>query len=354
MQAGIYIHVPFCRRKCLYCSFYSAPSDAEEIQNYVDAVCGNIAFYQEDIPMDSIYFGGGTPSLLSVEQISHILEKIRVCFKISKDCEVTLEANPATLHDADYGGLLESGVNRISFGVQSLQDRQLKQLGRLHTASQAKESILTAYKEGFRNISCDVMLALPNQTSEELGDTLEQLAQLPIQHISAYLLKIEEGTPFAKANFTLPDEDMAADFYLQTVETLEQYGFHQYEISNFAKSGHESRHNTKYWKMAEYLGIGPSAHSLWHGKRFYVPSDLKQFCGEQPQKICDEETDLEFEKIMLGLRLNEGIPLEWLEGKEKVMQGFVEHDYMQVTGNQIAFTPKGFLVSNTILNLLLN
>ena len=247
----------------------------------------------------------------------------------------------------------ESGVNRLSFGVQSLSDSQLKRLGRLHTAQEAVETVCAAAAAGFDNLSCDLMLALPGQTPEELEQTIREMTRLPIVHISAYLLKIEPGTPFARQQIAAqcPDEDAAADLYLQAVEQLNAAGFAQYEISNFAKPGFESRHNCKYWHCEPYLGIGPSAHSCWNGKRFFVPSSAASFL-EQPVQTVETEDGapctLE-ERLMLGLRLTEGVPAAWLAEKKAAVERYCKLGFLRRTGDRVAFTPKGFLVSNTIL-----
>lgn len=278
-------------------------------------------------------------------------------FSIPPDAEITLEANPATLTPENLRRLRAAGVNRLSLGVQSLSDAQLRRLGRMHTAQEALDTVEAAAGAGFRNISCDVMLALPKQTPAELSETLEQMAQLPIQHISAYLLKIESGTPFARqhAEQECPDEDTAADLYLQTVRTLEQAGFRQYEISNFAKTGYESRHNCKYWRCVPYLGIGPSAHSCWEGKRFFVPSDTADFLAQPVQRAVLEDAQpcTPEEQIMLGMRLTEGIPAHWLAEKQTEVERFCRLGFLRRADDRISMTPEGFLVSNTILAELL-
>lgn len=353
MAAGLYIHVPFCRRKCPYCNFYSIAAEPELLERYTQAVCRNLRHYACAEPVDTVYFGGGTPSLLSPAQIAQILETAADCFTLSPDTEVTMEANPAAAAPEQLRRFRESGVNRLSFGVQSLSDSQLKRLGRLHTAQEAVETVCAAAAAGFDNLSCDLMLALPGQTPEELEQTIREMTQLPIVHISAYLLKIEPGTPFARQQIAAqcPDEDAAADLYLQAVEQLNAAGFAQYEISNFAKPGFESRHNCKYWHCEPYLGIGPSAHSCWNGKRFFVPSSAASFL-EQPVQTVETEDGapctLE-ERLMLGLRLTEGVPAAWLAEKKAAVERYCKLGFLRRTGDRVAFTPKGFLVSNTIL-----
>lgn len=358
--AGLYLHVPFCVRKCPYCNFYSVSATEEQLAAYTQAVCRNLAhdWVAEPVFIDTVYFGGGTPSLLSPGQIETILSAASDAFSLTADAEITLEANPATCTKEQLQALQAAGVNRLSLGVQSLAAEQLRRLGRLHSAQEAIQTVQDAVAAGFRNISCDVMLALPGQTQEQLAQTLQNLTALPIQHISAYLLKVEPGTPFAEAQVQqqCPTEDAAADLYLYTVQTLAQRGFLQYEISNFAKPGFASRHNTKYWKCVPYLGIGPSAHSYWQGKRFYVPSSVSDFLTQPVQTLVlvDETPGSRSEQIMLRMRLTEGVPRAWLADKQLWVQSLCRAGLLRETENDhIAMTPAGFLVSNAILAKLL-
>ena len=232
MGAGLYLHVPFCRRKCPYCNFYSVPAQPELLTAYTAAVCRNLRHYGNAVQperVDTVYFGGGTPSLLLPAQIAQILETAAEQFALSADAEITLEANPATVTPEQLRELRHAGINRLSLGVQSLSDVQLKRLGRLHTAQEAVETVYAAAEAGFRNLSCDLMLALPEQTADELEQTIFRLVQLPITHVSAYLLKVEQGTPFAVQHVAecCPDDDTAADLYLQAVEQLGAAGFLQ-------------------------------------------------------------------------------------------------------------------------------
>ncbi len=351
-MTGIYLHVPFCRRKCPYCDFFSMEGTPSLVASYPDAICRNLTYYGRGQSVDTVYFGGGTPSLLPPNRIADILDTIAKSFTLTSSAEITLECNPATVTEQDLAELRQAGINRLSIGVQALDDMQLTRLGRLHTADQAIQTILSAEKF-FHNISADLMIALPHQTSVELQRTLEQLVTLPLTHISAYLLKIEPGTPFGAAHMekNCPDEDTAADLYLQTVHFLNASGFPQYEISNFAKPGFESQHNLKYWRCEPYLGFGPSAHSCDAGKRFFVPANLHQFLTSPVQPIQPEEGDpfSLSEKVMLGLRLTEGVPVAWFSGKEKKLAQFEQLGLMQISQDRVSFTPEGFLVSNTIL-----
>mgnify|MGYP001634864782 FL=1 len=320
---------------------------------YTAALCRFLQQTETNLRVDTVYFGGGTPSLLPLPQLEQILQCIARHFSLWQP-EITLECNPATVTKDTLSAYRQMGVNRLSIGVQSLSDAQLNRLGRLHNAAEAIATVEQAAAVGFENLSCDVMLALPQQTEDELQSTLQQLTALPIQHLSAYLLKVEEGTPYAKSKWVeqLPDADAAADCYLQTVETLRQSGFLQYEISNFAKPGYESRHNCKYWRCEPYLGFGTSAHSCYGGKRFFVPSDLQAFCEAETQPIVieDENPCTQEERIMLGLRLLEGIPCEWLHPQQmQQMKRYEKGGLVRFFGKRVALTAKGCLVSNAIL-----
>lgn len=355
---GVYLHVPFCLRKCPYCDFYSVQITPALTDAYTEAVCRNLRRYGDHGPLQTIYFGGGTPSLLSPRQVDTILETARQVFDVDDDAEITLEANPATVDREALAELRSCGVNRLSVGVQSLQDTELQALGRLHSAHQAFEILEAAHAVGFTNLSADVMLATPGQTLASLTETLKQLTQLPLTHISAYLLKIESETPFGKnhAESQCPDDDQAADFYLATVDQLADAGFLQYEVSNFAKPGYESRHNCLYWRCQPYLGLGPSAHSDWNGTRFYVPNDVHAFVSMdvQPELLEDANPHSTEERLMLRMRLVEGAPREaFAPEKAEDIDRYLDGGFLVTKGDNIAFTPKGFLVSNTILADLL-
>lgn len=290
--------------------------------------------------------------------------EILVEISMTENAEITLEANPCCTTEENLSALKSAGVNRVSFGIQSLNDDELKALGRRHNAKEAVKAIETAYKCGYENISADIMLGTPLQTSESVNLTLKGLEKLPVTHISAYMLKIEENTPFAKANLNLPNEDKVCKIYLETVENLNSLGFYQYEISNFAKKGCECRHNLKYWNLDEYLGIGPASHSYYNGERFYVNRDLTEFLSSPVQIVHKEDDEgaayggLE-EYLMLRLRLSEGLRL-----KEYQMRGgnieklsyrakTIPPELINFDGEKISLTPKGFLVSNRIIASLL-
>lgn len=260
---GLYIHVPFCRKKCPYCDFYSVGYREELAERYADAVIRNLRYYNEDY--DTVYFGGGTPSLMA-RQIPRILDEVHR----TASAEVTVECNPLEMDKETLKILRGCGVNRLSVGIQSAVDGELAALGRTHTFEQARQAVLTANKVGFYDISADIMIGTPGQTAETLTRTIGELGNLPLTHISAYMLKIEPNTVFGKKPPALPDEDETAELYLSEVRLLENARFMQYEVSNFARRGMTSRHNLKYWRREEYLGIGAAAHSFYKGKRFAV------------------------------------------------------------------------------------
>ncbi|MCM1487894.1 MAG: radical SAM family heme chaperone HemW [Firmicutes bacterium] len=354
---GLYIHVPFCLSKCPYCDFYSVKADKASAKEYKNAVIRNLKRYDREF--DTVYFGGGTPILLWKE-ICGILSEIA----FPADAEISLEANPCCATEENLAALRKAGVNRISFGVQSFNDGELKALGRRHNSETAVKAVETAYNCGFENISADIMLATPLQTAESLQNTVDKLVSLPVTHISAYMLKIEENTPFANANLNLPEEDSVCEMYLETAERLESFGFIQYEISNFAKKGCECRHNLKYWNCEEYLGIGPASHSYYNGERFYVKGDLTEFISSPCQITHKEDEEGTAygscqEYAMLRLRLSEGLSFEEYEKRGGNTDSLTAKaktlppGYAILDGEKIYLTKKGFLVSNSVIAALL-
>lgn len=361
MNKGLYIHIPFCRRKCLYCDFYSVALQEGFAESYTEAVKRNIAAYggvcnttlhsrHPKDGFDTVYFGGGTPILLA----PYLGEMLKGA-NIAKGAEITAEANPCEMTDKALEALLEASINRISVGVQSLCDGELKALGRRHDSEAAILAIERAKAAGFNDISADLMLGIPQQTEKSLAETLAALTALPITHISAYMLKVEPNTPFGKSTPLLPDEDETADMYLQTVNALAAKGFHQYEISNFAKDGFECKHNLKYWRREEYLGIGPAAHSFMDGRRFAVARDLEGFLNSprQAELTTDDSPDEFEERVMLGLRLSEGIPKELYKPFEHALK-LIPKNYYTIKGGRLSLTAEGFLLSNEIISLLLS
>lgn len=353
-QCGLYIHVPFCLSKCPYCDFYSERYSRTLAESYKNAVLRNLSFY--DDCFDTVYFGGGTPILLT-SGICEILGNVHH----ADNAEITVEANPNLCNEQRLGELVQSEVNRISIGVQSFNDNELIFLGRRHNAEQAIKAVNCSYSAGFRNISVDLMLGLEGQTKESVQRSVDILANLPITHVSAYLLKIEDGTPFAARSLDLPNDDESADLYLFTAELLEKYGFIQYEISNFARNGFESRHNLHYWHCDEYLGIGPAAHSYYNGERFCTERNLDSFITSERQEITVTDSDAgSFEEYaMLALRLTEGLKLSDCSCFGIDMNKIIERskkiptEYIKITDSGISLTRAGFLVSNAIIGKIL-
>ena len=358
MPLGIYIHMPFCAKKCPYCDFYSCNYSKEKAIKYAQAVIRDIECFDGDAAADTVYFGGGTPSLIPSELTENILSAIRKKFRLENP-EITIEINPCTVSKDKLLQYYNMGINRLSVGIQSANNNELELLGRNHTFETASAAILNAYDCGFRNISADLMTGIPYQTFESIEASVRKISELPVTHISNYILKIEHGTPFDNPEFinSMPDDDFTSDMYLYMVKTLLNKGFRQYEISNFSKSGYESRHNLKYWKCHEYIGFGPSAHSFCNGIRYYCPPDLDSFINYPAKKIVtDDMAGSDEEKIMLALRLTEGINLSnYSELKTSIIRKvkmLEKSGYINFNGDNISLTPKGFLVSNSIINEL--
>ena len=356
---GLYLHIPFCKSKCPYCDFYSFSGKDTEKEEYTKALKDRILRISNlQCKGDTLYIGGGTPSVLGAENLKTLVDTCKNDF-LTDDAEITVECNPHGLNEDFFKTLYSCGVNRISMGLQSAVDSERRILGRLSDRNQVENTVKTAQKVGFQNITLDVMLGIPNQTEKSLNETLDFCISLGVPHISAYMLKLEENTRFYKnqSKYNFPDDDLTADLYLQMCETLENQGIMQYEISNFAKSGFESRHNLKYWHCEEYLGLGPSAHSFLDGKRFYYDRNFESFMnGNSP--IQDGIGGDFTEYAMLNLRLVEGlnenkvferfghkVPKE-IHEKSKI---FIDNGYMIANKNGLALTRKGFLMSNTIL-----
>lgn len=376
---GIYLHIPFCAKKCAYCDFYSfAPEGENFIERYVSAMMLQIedmAGSCRDYVIDTVYFGGGTPTMLPIRQFRRLFESVRRNFKLSKNVEITVEANPGTVNLHTLKTIRKLGVNRLSFGMQSAIDSELKALGRIHTACQFEESFKNARKAGFDNISVDVMYGIPDQTLSSLTKTLEYLCNLAPEHISFYCLKLEKGTPFYenRENLTLPDDDTEYDMYTESVRLLTDNGFCRYEMSNFSVPGKESRHNLKYWNCDEYLGIGASAHSYFGGRRFSIARDAMAYIDsmEIPEagiEIYEENRTIENEEsmneyVMLRMRLDEGINIgefkrrygvNFYDKFGKYFDEYIPDGFVKKDGGRYAFTTKGMFVSNYILSTILD
>ena len=362
---GIYIHVPFCDGKCYYCNFFSRNMTDDIIDNYVTELNRSIRAWGNKLyrPVDTVYFGGGTPSLLGHRRLIDVLDTVKASFDVDENAEITVEVNPSSSGELDFSALREAGFNRLSIGMQSANENELKLLGRRHSVDDAKRTVSAAQAAGFDNISLDVMLAIPEQTMDSLHRTLDFCAACQVQHISAYILKIEPGTRFYRMRDSLPlfDDDCQAAFYEETVRYLKQLGYEQYEISNFAKDGCVSRHNIRYWHDEEYIGIGPSAHSFIDDKRFYYDNSFEDFYAK---KIIDEGSGGDEEEyIMLALRLSEGLVFRDFADRfghpvsEKIIkstQPLIESGLVRIDDVSLSLTMKGFLVSNAVIGYLLD
>lgn len=342
MGKGLYFHIPFCRSKCPYCDFFSIKYDKELAEKYVGRLCGEIKKYSGSF--DTIYFGGGTPSILDSRLIGKIINAAREQFDIAANCEITIECNPSKNLEKDFENYAAFGVNRISLGMQSARNKERFALGRAAGQSEVAKAVSDAKKAGITNISLDVMLGTPKQTIDSLDETFDFIDKMQVTHISAYMLKLEEGTKFfeMRDRLALPDEDTVCDMYFKTIDSLKRLGFNQYEISNFSKPGFESRHNLKYWQLDEYLGLGASAHSLWNGNRFYYDKNFNI--------VDDSIGGTEEEKIMLGLRLNKGIEKSLVK---KDYSKFVKMGLLGENNERIFLTEQGMLVSNSIIGELI-
>ncbi len=357
MPFGIYIHIPYCLSKCRYCDFHSCGGSSGVSDAYIDAVVSHLKKFAPAQP-DTVYFGGGTPSLMTPSQLCKIIDTVQPL----SSAEITLEANPETLTLAKLQGFRTAGANRLSIGVQTAFEDSLKTLGRPHTTTQSRNAFRMAHQAGFDNISGDIMLALPNYTSQEFDLTLALMQQEGASHISSYLLKIEPGTPFYRNSpANLPDEDTAADFYLYAVERLAAAGYQQYEISNFSLPQKESKHNLLYWNCNDYLGIGPAAHSCMNNVRYAFGRDTQSFIqSTSPWEITGNCTAEDY--IMLQLRLNTGLDLAKLKEQFGVcfsrsqlafLQQCQQHNLLHFKDNIIQLTPEGMLIQNSILIELL-
>ncbi len=369
---GLYIHIPFCRSKCLYCDFCSLPNpEKTKMQAYGEALCRDLQARTQDAAaytVDTVYVGGGTPTVLPIETLTEILRTVHRCYRVSPDAEITAECNPKT-GDADYFyAMRRAGFNRLSIGLQSAHKAELRALGRIHSFSDFEDTVADARRAGFENISADVMSGIPNQTPQSYSQTLERLIALAPSHISAYGLTVEEDTPFGRMGerLVLPDEEAARQMYFEGALLLEAAGYRQYEISNFARAGYESRHNLKYWNCEEYLGFGVAAYSDFGGARFgngrsvdaYIKGENVEIEREYPS-----ENDRINEYVMLRMRLREGV-------REDTFRRRFGRSFLPLFGAQLsayeksglvclddggaALTREGMYVSNAILSEILN
>lgn len=363
---GIYIHIPFCSSKCGYCDFYSFRASHSDFEIYIEAIKKSIIMWGEkckSYKIDTVYFGGGTPSIIGGDMLSQILCCIYKNFDVDKNAEITVECNPESTNEKLLFELSQIGVNRLSFGVQSMNDEILKIIQRKHTKKQVKDAILNARKYGFNNLSVDIIYGLPSQTIDILKNDIEQILELEPKHFSCYALKLEENTSLFNKKILLPDDDIVADMYDKICELLSKYDYEHYEISNWSKKGFKSKHNLKYWNFSEYLGIGCSAHSFFKNNRFSYKDDIKSFLtGELPQleqQVNDFDRENEF--IFLSLRTNKGINKYEYEKNfgldfndiVKAVKKFEKYGYCYIGKDYIRLTEKGFFISNTIFCELL-
>lgn len=365
-KLGIYIHIPFCLSKCRYCDFCSFPHPHEDnVKKYINALFREIDEYKSsysEYNVNTIYFGGGTPTLLNADTLVSLLKAIKQNFSVSDSAEISVECNPATA-DAEYFKKLRSGgFNRLSIGIQSMNDNELKLLGRLHNSIDAENTFRNARYAGFDNISVDIMYGIPDQTCDSLKQTLNRICDLSPEHISLYGLKIEDGTYFSKHRneLELPTEDDEFDMYMSSTAFLASKKYQKYEISNFAKDGKFSRHNLKYWQREDYVGIGLSSHSCVGNKRFSNTYDIKKYLhgNRHDTEELISAHDVLCEKIMLGMRLSKGIDFDFFgknaEPYRNSLERFTEGGHIKKDGNTLSFTDTGMYVSNYILSEILD
>ena len=369
-KLGLYIHVPFCLKKCLYCDFCSFPTYTEELMDgYVKRLNSDIERYSRGFGgvVDTVYFGGGTPTLLKERHFDSIFETISKNYTVDRGAEISCECNPATVDRKYLEGIRKAGINRLSIGLQSANDGELRALGRAHSFADFLKTYEDARAAGFDNLSLDLMYGIPEQTLESFGSTLAKVREIAPEHISAYALKIEDGTPFGKIKETLslPDEDAECDMYALCNETLAAGGYQRYEISNFARPGFESRHNIKYWQGDDYLGFGVAAHSYFKGERFANSRDIAAYVRgdditEERRAIPKKEQMTEH--VMLRMRMSDGICRSDFKARFGVsleefcgeLSRYVNLGFMTDDGERVAFTERGIFVSNTILSDILD
>ena len=364
---GIYIHVPFCKQKCVYCDFYSLPRREEDMDAYAAALRAQL--FETDFSgfqADTIYFGGGTPSYLGPRRLTALLETVSAACPIASGAEITFEANPDSAADAgDLSALRLAGFNRISLGMQSADDGELRAVGRVHTMAQVRSAVEAVRKAGFDNLSLDLIYGLPDQDLSRWRKNLAAAVELNPEHLSCYGLKAEPGTPLYARRDALPGDEAQAEMYLETVDFLEGRGWQQYEISNFAKPGRESRHNLKYWALGEYAGFGPGAHSDFRGVRYAWARDFEAFLRgdrilSETQRMTPRDRAAEW--LMLSLRLTQGLdPDIWETRFGRPFAPFLPFlercaaaGYALREGPRWRLTPRGFLVSNQIIGELLD
>lgn len=379
-MASLYLHIPFCEHKCVYCDFYSI-ENMSSMENFLSAleieIVRRAEMYSKQESIETIFFGGGTPSLLSARQFDRIFSLIHKHYRVNSDAEITCESNPGTVELNKLSEFHSAGFNRISFGIQSFHDDDLKFLTRIHSAAEAERAVESAYRTGFDNVSCDLIFALPHQTPARWKENLRRAIALQPKHISAYALIVEDQTPLAtmvknKLVAPLPDEE-DAELYEITIDTLRSNGYEQYEVSNFAQPGYFSRHNFNYWNHTNYIGLGPSAHSFWKdspstGKRWWNVRSIQSYCemmerNEFPVVGSEEIDPGKFfnEEIFLGLR-STGIDMNKLRqlfgenvlsNQHDLLKSYEKEGLLTVGREKIFLTPKGYAVCDEIAGALI-
>lgn len=368
-DAGIYIHIPYCVKKCAYCDFYSLPdiTTADAYQAVLLSHIKDEGARRGDMSVSSVFFGGGTPTYFGASRLCALLEEIKTSFHITDECEISVEANPKTASRDDFSSLAASGVNRVSIGVQSADETELKMLGRIHTPSDAAKAVSDARGAGIENINIDLMYGIPEQTAASLEKSLDFALSLGVSHVSAYALSIEENTPFyaARDALKLPDEREQFEMYALINQKLSEAGIKRYEISNFAQSGCESRHNLKYWRGVDYLGFGAAASSCVGGRRYTYERSISDYISSRKlsEDVRPTDYDREFEFIMLRLRLAEGVEkaeYNRLFGKNfdllygKTVKELCAHGLTVDRGGRVFLTLNGVFVSNSVICALLD
>jgi len=373
-NSGLYVHIPFCDHKCIYCDFYSIITK-DNFDAFLDSLKKEILFYSTKYSagrtFSSIFFGGGTPSLMSAEYIGEIISSLKENFSVNDDAEITLETNPGTVDKNKFKDFHKEGINRISIGIQSFDEQQLKFLTRIHNKEKAIATVYQAVEAGFENISIDLIFNLPGQTKEKWTNNLNKALALPVKHISAYSLILERGTILNKmvldGKVKMQDEDYDADLYEITIDKLIESGFHQYEVSNFTKPGFECVHNNAYWRYRDYLSFGTSAHSFVNGGRWWNYSSLKKYISEielnghakAGGEILSANDSLN-EYVMLALR-SSGLDTQefrslfgesWLKSKMNYFKELENYSFLKITDQKISLTKKGYLICDEILEKL--
>ena len=372
-EIGLYIHIPFCKKKCYYCDFISFSGKEEKIEDYIKTLNYEIKYEKqnkEEYKITTVYIGGGTPSFINSKYIKSIIKNIKENYNVDMDAEITLELNPGTINEEKLEDYKNAGINRLSIGLQSTNNELLKEIGRIHNYEEFLNCYNLVRKVGFKNVNVDLMLGLPNQTLQDIEDSLNKIIELNPEHISFYSLILEEGTVIEKyiqeAKIELPDEDIERKMYWKAKKILENNNYIQYEISNFSKKGYESKHNTNCWKQKEYLGFGVAAHSYYENKRYCNLNNIEKYIEniennkiKENRVICEiqKEEDKKKEYMLLGLRMIEGVNIQEFKNKfidnpiyvyRKELEKLVKKDLLQIDLNNIKLTNKGIDFANIV------